>query len=68
MLSEVIKKGDPGWERLFEAWKSSEEAGWLVLNTEQYRVIANDDDAILFIPVSGNIDSMYGSYTQGVPE
>lgn len=68
MPSEVIRKGDDGWERLFEAWKSSREAGWLAIGTEQYRVIAGDDDSILFVPVSGNIDSMYGSTTQGVPQ
>ena len=68
MANMVIRKGDSEWQRLFEAWKASEEAGWLVIGSEQYRVIAGDDDSILFIPVTGNIDSMYGSFTEGVPK
>lgn len=69
MGNAVIKKGDEGWERLFELWKSSnKDAGWLVIGAEQYQVIAKDDDSIIFIPVGGNIDSMYGSTTQGVPK
>ena len=68
-MSDVIRKGDSEWERLFTAWRASKkEAGWLVIGAEQYRVIANDDDSVLFVPITGNIDSMYGHMTQGVPE
>lgn len=69
MSSNVIDKSDERWERLYKAWLSDDkEAGWLVLGSEQYRVVAKDDDSILFIQTSGNIDSMYGSYSQGVPQ
>lgn len=65
----VIRKGDQRWDRLYELWKSDKkEPGWLVKGTEQYRVIAGDDEDILFVLVAGNIDGMYGSMTQGVPE
>lgn len=68
MADNVIRKGHPDWERLYEEWKGSDsEAGWLVTGSMQYRVIATDDDEILFIPVTGNIDSLYGSLTQGAP-
>lgn len=67
MSENVIRKGDVEWERLYLKWKESDkDAGWLVTGSEQYRVILNDDDDILFIPVSGNIDSLYGSTTGGV--
>ncbi len=68
MENSAIKKGDMEWDRLFEAWKEdNRDAGWLVIGTKQYRVIAKDDDSIIFIPVTGDIDSMYGQTTQGVP-
>ena len=63
----VIRKGDPEWDRLFQAWsQDKKKAGWLVLGTLQYRVIQNDDDSVVFVPVTGNIDSYYGSMSQGV--
>lgn len=67
MNAGVIDRGDDRWERLFREWKASEkDAGWLVIGSEQYRVIANDDDGVLFIPVTGNIDGMYGSLSGGI--
>lgn len=69
MAGNIIKRGDAEWERLYRAWKADgKDAGWLVTGAEQYRVIAESDENILFIPVTGNIDNMYGSYTQGVPQ
>ena len=66
-MDNVIRKGDPRWERLYKEWISSKkDAGWLVIGAEQYRVIAKDDDSILFVPVTGNIDTMYGHMTTGV--
>lgn len=67
MEDNVIRKGDARWERLYSRWRADKgEAGWLVIGAEQYRVIANDDDSIIFIPVTGNIDTLYNS-TTGVP-
>jgi hypothetical protein len=64
---DIIRQGDDRWERLFARWKASKgDAGWLVIGSEQYRVIANDDDSVIFIPVTGNIDSMYGSMSGGI--
>lgn len=69
MAENVIKKGDPEWQRLFDAWKSAKgNAGWLDIRGALYRVIVNDDDSILFIPQANSIDNMYGSTTQGVPQ
>lgn len=68
-MEEIIKEGDRRWERLYSAWKADRrDAGWLVIGSEQYRVIARDDDAVIFIPVVGNIDSMYGTMTGGIPK
>jgi hypothetical protein len=67
MGDNIVRKGDVGYERLFTKWKESKkDAGWLVIGSEQYRVIAHEDDSIIFIPVAGNIDSMYGSVSGGV--
>lgn len=69
MAEVVIRKGHPEWERLYSKWKASkDDAGWLVFGSEQYRVIALDDDSIIFVAKAGLIDGMYGSLTQGVPE
>jgi len=68
-MDNVIRKGDPRWERLFKAWKGEgKSAGWLVLRSEQYRVIGGEDASVLFVPTSGNIDQHYGDYSQGVPQ
>ena len=64
---DIVRKGDDRWERLFKKWKTSKsDAGWLVIGSEQYRVIANDDDSVIFVPVTGNIDGMYGSMSGGL--
>ena len=67
MPKDVIRQGDDRWEPLFKAWLAARgDAGWLVHGGLQYRVIAQDDDVIIFEPVSGNIDSMYGSMSGGI--
>jgi hypothetical protein len=68
MDNEVyIKFGDPGYERLFTAWKAdNREAGTLCIGTEQYTVLLGTDDKVFFKSVSGNIDSFYGSLSGGI--
>ena len=67
MEKDVIRQGDSRWELLYKAWLGDgKDAGWLVHGGIQYRVLAQDDDTIIFEPVSGNIDSMYGSMSGGI--
>ena len=62
-----IKNGDPGYERLFGAWKADKrEAGTLCIGTEQYEVLLGSDDKIFFKLVNGNIDAYYGSLSGGI--
>lgn len=68
-MQDVIKKGDIRFERLFQLWKDDKkDAGWLIIGSESYRVIANDDDDVLFIPARDGIDNYYGTITGGIPQ
>ena len=68
-MTDVIKKGDSRFERLVQLWKNDKkDAGWLSIGSELYRVIANDDDLVLFIPTSDGIDNYYGMTTGGLPQ
>ena len=68
-MQDVIKKDDVRFARLFQLWKNDKkDAGWLVVGSESYRVIANDGDDVLFIPTKSGIDDYYGMTTGGIPQ
>ena len=62
-----IRKGDEGYEKLVQKWKADKKKpGWLADGSRHYRVIEHEDGQFVFVPVAGNIDSMYGSMSGGI--
>lgn len=64
-MTEVIRKDDERWSRLFEMWMQQDKPGYVVIGGTNYRVLIPDEENIAFEVQSG-FDQHYGSQSRGL--
>jgi hypothetical protein len=43
---EIVRVGDPDWERLYKIWVADGKPGWVAMGNHHYQAIGFDKDVI----------------------